>query len=229
MPTPRPLFSDDGQPPPGSLEIYLPAPASLSRTARLFSYDPSLYRTTEAIYHQSVRRAAAFLTGVALAGPVVRRPQLGLYVQVTARTHITKLTGAEANIYTHLEEVRNPDPGMGWHAHLYIGPHGKDIADGTLRSTRLLDLALAAQQTYLDHRAWLQPATENHLKVKWAVPPGLEQPEITVASVTKELMQSYRRTLCPGEYGPVTRVMADDPYLTAPAPLVDPVPPVAAR
>lgn len=209
MTLPRPLFSEGGRPPDGSLEVYLPAPASLALLGEKRANDLKALYNLQAIYEDAVMRATAYLAAAAMGGPVVRRPRLGLYLQITAETHTPRLT----------------DTGIGWHAHLYISPHGRNIADGTPHSSRLLDLALAAHETYLDSRAWLQVATEHYLRARWAVPPGLEQAEIVMARATAKSVQFQQLVLCRGEYGPLTRIKADDPYLTTSS-LVDQAPPV---
>ena len=209
---PRALFSASGRPPADSLEIYLPAPASLSLLGEEVATDPAALRAVRGIYGDSVRRATAVLAGTALAGPVAHHPRAAMYLQITAQTHVDRPT----------------ESGAGWHAHLYVGRQGKGVDDGLPRSARhLLDLGLAAHETFLDNRAWLQVATEHYLGVRWSVPPGLEYPEIARTGAGQELVQLQRLTVCRGEFGPLTRIRADDPYLTE-SPLVDLLTPPAS-
>lgn len=193
-----PLFQPGSRPPADALELYVPAPATLS--AALSNLDPA---------NPAHREAIDTVVGIYArsAAPVLQELQRA--VNLGADTFAVRLSLA-ADAHGHV-------PGLDaarLHLHVYVGPTVENVHTGRAEPLDQAQLGRLADNVYMKHRRWLEETTTKELHVQWGEVAGLGDlwHEITRPDFARlvDLTEDTAASACPGSFGPLARIYADE-------------------
>jgi len=202
---PIPLFDvNSGRPPADAIEVYFPAPMSLCLFGDAAHDNPDAHWVQQWEYlaelYVSVMNDTAM--GVQHAGGYVSHPQRGPFTP--ARLEMVALAH---------NSVPN-EPIMRLHIHLYVGRTAAALADGTRHPVNLDKLRRAVDRAWGDYRRDLETRTAHDFGFRWAPLPDHHpaDKEIVDPPFAEHVAQHTppHLAVCPGPYGQLDRIVADE-------------------
>lgn len=193
-----------GQPPADAVELYFPAPMSLCL------FGDAVHDNPDPHWSQQWPELAELFASVA-NDTVIRTQRACGYVEHPARGPATAATLELAML------VHNSVPGdpiMHLHLHLYVGRTAATIADGSRRPVNLRRLRRGLDGVWTSYRRDLEDRTSHDFGFTWAPLPGHHpaDTEIVDPPFAEHIDQHQppHLALCPGPFGPLERLLADE-------------------
>jgi hypothetical protein len=196
---PAPLFDPDqgGRPPTDALDLYFPAPLSLSLVGDAFTVNGMQRELTQLLdLYASLAR-----------GIVVDVQRQGGYV---TGGHRARAVPARLEITALAENTVPGQPTMRLHIHVYVGRTAVALDTGERHSVDLGRLNRAADAAWASYLTSLVDCTADVLGFVWAPLPGhTSGDQEIVEPPMAEHIAGHEFGLCPGVYGPHEQIIAD--------------------
>lgn len=196
---PAPLFDPEhgGSPPADALDLYFPAPISLSLLGDTYAAH-GMDRELDQLLGLYAGLATATVTDVQRQGGYVTGGHRGR--AVPARLEITALA----------ENAVPGEPTMRLHTHIYVGRTAIALDSGERHPVDRDRLRRAADFAWTGYLTRLVDETTDILGFTWAPLPGHTSGDVEVVDPPMaKHVAGHSMGTCPGEYGPREQIMAD--------------------
>ena len=196
---PAPLFDPDhgGRPPTDALDLYFPAPLSLSLLADAYAAQ-QMQHELDHLRRLYAGLAAKTVTDVQRQGGYVTGGHRGR--AIPARLEITAL----------VEDTVPGQPTMRLHTHLYVGRTATALDTGERQPVDLGELQEAADHAWRGYLSRLVKETTDAFGYVWAALPGHASGDVEIVDPPiADHIGGHSFGRCPGEYGPREQIPAD--------------------
>lgn len=202
---PAQLFDlQTGRPPADALDVYFSVPTSLSlfgdALARTPSMEHLLPRLAE-VYHE------------VLAETLVQLQRMGGYVE---HPGWGPSTPARLELTARSENQVPGESIMRIHGHVYIGRTAAALRDGTRHPVNLRRLRRAADNAWLSYLDLLKSRVASEFGLTWGPLPDHHPSDVEIVEPPFAphvgLHRSPDQAVCPGFYGPLERIAADQQW-----------------
>ncbi|WP_410597831.1 hypothetical protein [Amycolatopsis sp. lyj-23] len=202
---PAPLFDlQTGRPPADALDVYFSVPTSLSLFGDALAQTPKMEHLLPRladVYHD------------VLAQTLVQLQRMGGYVE-----HPTggASTPARLELTARSENQAPGESIMRIHGHIYVGRTATALSDGSRCPVDLYELRTAADDAWRSYLRLLQSTTASEFGLTWGTLPNRHPSDVEIVEPPFAPHVSQHRTpdqaVCPGFYGPLERIAADEQW-----------------
>jgi hypothetical protein len=192
------LFDPErGQPPADAVDLFFPAPLSLSLLGDAFAAH-GMQRELDRLLDFYAGLAGGMVTDVQRQGGYVAGGHRGR--PIPARLEITALA----------EDSVPGVPTMRLHSHVYVGRTAAALETGERHPVDLGRLRRAADRAWRAHLTLLVDASTRELGLTWAPLPGHSSGDVEIVDPPlAEHTVGHQLGVCPGRYGPREQIAAD--------------------
>lgn len=202
---PAPLFDlQTGRPPADALDVYFSVPTSLSLFGDALAQTPKME-------HLLPRLADVFHD--VLGQTVVKLQRFGGYVEHPAWGPSTP---ARLELTARSENQVPGEAIMRIHGHIYVGRTATALSDGSRCSVNLRRLRRGVDNAWRSYLQLLQSATAAEFGLTWEPLPGHHPADVEIVEPPFAPHVAQHRSpdqaVCPGVYGPLERIAADQQW-----------------